>query len=1061
MLLAAIAHEQKKRGLAPEQIVLDTLESLASQVDPTELGEDLADLAADLMSVRPQLALSLITRYTPDSYDSRQVDHALLRLSAITAALRPTAEPGMSAAMEDIQSKIKNPSARDLARKVSVLLESETGEDILRKVKALSSPGDQLFLLRQWCRHTDHATDAGPVIDYAVHLALRTSEYSPTSRDFRDLCEPLPAISDTNALRSLLDALDLHKDTARAAGPTQDYVRWQMLMAQAETRFSPVRGGQRICELYSEVSSTSDLDVKSVCLAIFVGLCDTVDPGSGHQETQTIRELARLDLAESVEKLLNLTADHYFVTRPIIEALAPRRPEIALEIIEDMNYEYRRDWALSDLSEYLTDRPDGEIDCAALRNLIGRWADRRREDTAIAHWLSRLVRISDCEILKRLESDIAFLVSKAREIYNPYQAAISMSRGLSLLRRCGGSDPAASTELTGRIFKAWEKIDEPSARILTGYKIAHILSDHAREFALAILSATDEEKASYNDLSRTTFLYCLRLGTRAFTGLLPQGLSTPTDLDRISALFDRVRSNSSQIALWGELAMRMFSIEKDAEARRVVGTKVRPMLDAFRQACPYEWAIVTAFVAPALYRNSSVGALDYVASLPKQEQEEALENILRFVVFGVPPDEPVSTRGSQGNHLSYETCVEVLSTLELCETDYLIYKYICIVADSATWRHNRYALTQEQRSQLSAAITKLGAKKFPNPRFIKHDGFAILAQAQATRLLKPKLANWAPLVQRSRDIPNLADRAFVLTFLAEALPPSEYAQKASLMTEARQLIAGIPSVRDRIEHLSILASAASEFNAPQAKEIIRQAAAVVDLSTTDELRPDELRRNLVDTAFQIDPDFAETLSSAMDTDHARAVARSRVAYQKTRKLIRDGKAQSDEIPTADVYDLEKICWDLVGTLNAKRATPIDVQSSVKVLSRMRGVPLDKCFRTFNWFVANMIRRRAYSEEAKSLLRETFECILGASEVAGALIARAAGQAVSVSRPRLRDSNSLLVGAGQREVAFRYISDWLANSGKGFLYICDPYFGVKELGALEIVSKASPGLPSRR
>ena len=612
--------------------------------------------------------------------------------------------------MEDIQSKIKNPTARDLARRISVLIENETANEILRKVKTFNAAGEQLFLLRQWCKHTDLKAEAGPVIDYAVHLALRTSEYTPTSRDFRDLCEPLPSIMDINLSGTLINSLDLHRDSARVAGPTQDYVRWQMLMAQAESTFSPVRGGQRLCEVYSEIASVEKLDIKSVCLAIIVGFSGVIDVGGGFSNSAMVKDLAMLDLKESVGKLLDLTADHYIVTRPIIEALAGRRADIALTIIEELNYEYRRDSALTDLSESLSDRPDNEIDCMSFRALIGRWADRDREEAAVAGWVARLWKISDCSILQRLSADIKFLAERAREISNPYRACISMSHAISLLRRCGGSNAELSANLAERLSGARELIAEPSMRLRTGYEMANILSAHGRELALSLLSETDREKVAYNDLSRSTFLYCLRLAARAYSGLLPQRLNTTIDLDRIGALFERVTSKSSRLVLWGELAMRMFAMECDSEAKKLVNSRIRPMLDGLKQSCPFEWSNATAFVAPALYSASPIGGCEYVAGLQMQAREEAYENILRFIVFGVPTDEPVSEKSSQGHHLAFDSCVEILRILELCDTDYLIYKYICIVAESAGWRHNKNLPTHEQKTKLSDLIRQISAK---------------------------------------------------------------------------------------------------------------------------------------------------------------------------------------------------------------------------------------------------------------------------------------------------------------------------------------------------------------
>ena len=52
--------------------------------------------------------------------------------------------------------------------------------------------------------------------------------------------------------------------------------------------------------------------------------------------------MSELELLSDVSQLLCGTASHYTLTRGIVEALAIPRPDLALTIIEQYNYESRR-----------------------------------------------------------------------------------------------------------------------------------------------------------------------------------------------------------------------------------------------------------------------------------------------------------------------------------------------------------------------------------------------------------------------------------------------------------------------------------------------------------------------------------------------------------------------------------------------------------------------------------------------------------------------------------------------------------------------------------------------
>lgn len=1056
-LMAAIARVQRGKGLIPEATLTSTVEALVNQLDPRELGDELVDVASDLMYVNPDLALSMFSKLTPDALDSKNVDLALLHMTSV-AASHTSAHAGMSAALEDIRAKITNPTAKKLAKTVSLLVVDQSPEEVIRQAQLIESAGDQLFLLRQWCLQNKHPELAAPVLDYAIHLAIRTTEYLPSATDFRAFSEPLPYLQNEDDISKLITSLDIQKNAAKDTGPTQDYVRWQLLIAQAEGRLNPVRSGERLFEVYEHVSSITELDVKTVCLGILVAALPTVDPTGAYDGTVAIREMVEEEFQTSYTSLLDSTADHYQICKPILDAISKSRTDLALEVIQKMNYLSRRESSLSDVAENLTDCLPNSLPISKLASLLGKWSNTDEEDSSVEDMIASIVRIEDHVYLSDNWSDIEKILWRGLQVVNPWRRCGISSNILILLSRIGKVNDALYSQTRKSIDGAWESIGDPAAKLDAGYRVAARLADQDREIAIEYLRRTDEEKKGYTDLSSSTFILCIRILIRSFSGLLPRRLCTSTDIDRIGNLIERVPSQLARVHLWTDLVLRIYRRDRQDLGRDIVRQKLNPLLASLKERCVHEWRIATVFSAPALYCFSAVLAEQCLVELPPQLRDSAYDNVLRYLATNMPPGEPFSRKSGTGLHLGEEKCAEILKVAENVNSDFIVYKYISMVAEAARWQHNRLAPTQHQKNQLAEVIRNLSRNKFPNPQGIAHDGFAILAEAQGLRLLRPRQVDWQNLTDRGRALVNHADRAFVLMHLAEIMHSSFADDKSALFEEAHQSCLVIPSMPDRVERLNLLAGLMQAQNPARAKTIVKEAIEMLKSKQGD--KTEELCRDLVDLAYQIDPEFASSLTSAFDHDRGREIARRQIAYQKLKESWK-GETQSDERDETIARERsETLARDLLGTLNAGRIAQKSFKLCIENLSRMNGSSLHSQFWTFSWALENLFEKRGNSGEAEGLLRDVFESALVASQVGAAVVARAAGHIVSMPPSSTRDEASIVIKADQREKAICYLSEWMRNKGNEFIYICDPYFGRGELEAIQLIMRVIPKVQIR-
>src|SRR5712691_7504466 len=100
-----------------------------------------------------------------------------------------------------------------------------------------------------------------------------------------------------------------------------------------------------------------------------------VDPNSSSKDVPIIMLLVEEEFNKQLKELLATTADHYKVTRSLIEVLGPSMPGVALEIADSLNVEPRRDRAKSDLIEAALNQRASDIPFGAVSQIINKIAD--------------------------------------------------------------------------------------------------------------------------------------------------------------------------------------------------------------------------------------------------------------------------------------------------------------------------------------------------------------------------------------------------------------------------------------------------------------------------------------------------------------------------------------------------------------------------------------------------------------------------------------------------------------------------------------------------------------
>jgi hypothetical protein len=712
-LLAALAKFQTEKGLTPETIVLEAIDRLASQIDVREIADDVVDLCSDLVYSRPELAIKLISTAGKERNDDRSMDWAFVRLSFLASMNRGSTSEELSKTSIDLRSRITDPVARRFSSAISLVVGNYTPMEVLAEVEKLESPGDQLFLLRQWCARTESPENAAPIIDYAVHLAIRSTAYSPTAADFRDLAVALPSIA-PEQIPSLITAFDIQREAAHRLGPPQDYIELQLLLAEAEAQVSQRHAGERLLQTYYDIRSIADLELRIVCTGLLVAASPRIDPAGAFEDSADVRNVSEAEFMEEIRVLLRSTADHYVITRRVIKAVSRSRPDLAIQIAKELNIQSRRDEALEDIVEHNLDAPSQGSSYDFLASVLGQFDDLDTEEQVVQRVLKRFCRMPSPQLTSHYPKIRTYL-ERACSIVNPVIACDALSCARAILQKVEGEQSMVQ-KIESTLRKRWESIDDPSAKLEAGYDTAVALADYSRETAESYLKAAEELKSEHSYPRGPTYLNSLRLAIRAFSGLLPQQLSSSSDFERLTLQLERVPSRLERIYLWTDLALRCFKHERSNDGKHIVNQRIRPLLDKLRETAEFEWREGLGTAAPALYEVNSATTLDILLLLPSAHRDDALDSILRFKATKVPTDDPFRADADSHYNLDFAECLEILKLVDGFDIDFFVYKHIERVASSAAWRHNRHQIADTQKNEIAQRIRALAAKKFPNPK---------------------------------------------------------------------------------------------------------------------------------------------------------------------------------------------------------------------------------------------------------------------------------------------------------------------------------------------------------
>jgi len=1057
-LLAIICKNKKEKGLLIEQELLDQIKTLYKEIDDNMTNDKTLEIASDLIFSCPDLAIDMVEKLNGNASGENELDLTFAKLSI--ASLIKSENKDFKDTFDNINSKIKNPDVRDLSNSVNLLVGKYSAEQVINEVESFDNTTNKMFLLRQWTSENRHREDAAIVVEYALNLTIVTTAYSPNANLLKEIAMPLPYINNNDKCNQLIHCIDAQKSAIEKIGPTEDYVELQIILAHAEIKLNFEASSNRLIDIYLFVSEIKDLSVKTTCLAYLYASLATIDVNVALELSDKLHSLVKDDLDKFVNELLNTTADHYQVAKRIIMALAKNRFGTGYAICKKLNTKDRRDKALRTLIQSSINVKFCKIDTKFLISTLEEIYDNEIRGEVLENLLKRLKRESDY-----IEDAIKFtlqLINKVRVIGDPVTYCYSICNIYSILSKDKTEKyNTLINSLLEDIKRTWKSIDVGWNKVNLGYKIVTLLANVSSMAAKDFFDMTEKYKNEIvldSNVTAQSFIWSLRLATRAFSGLIPMKLNTSNDMERLSNLIDKIPSYGERAEIWAELALRCYKNKELIQCNKIVTEHVKPLLQYIEVTDNQYWNDLLVYLSSALYCNHKLTTFETIDKLFPNQQDEAYMSICNFIITKQTFTDPYSDSRKNGYNLEFTEIIDLCEILNRMKRDSMIYAVISAISETICYKRKKY--TNQQVADVINRLTSIIDYKLPDKDNIKHDGYKIISKAEIARINKVSKQQWLDIIDEAYEISNLADKSYVLCIIATLLPNKDILLSKELLNKSKDIIDQLPSIFDRISHYEIFASTAWPVDQILSRKCM-QLAMKIATENSDSSNIDffNAQRRIIDLAHRLDTNLASTLASLADDDEARLDIKENIKHQNSinelKKHMSEKSSKNIEKNNID-NDYCIASWKLLASLNSGGIEPIHANETMKYIDVVSRVPLTKAYPLLAWMIENSLQRHSQTDYAQKIIRQMFESTLLGAELSLRLAQRSM-DIINRTKFYVFDnikSNSILINPGEREKAIEYIKDWIEINALDNIKICDPFFGIEDLEILKIIKSVN-------
>lgn len=1051
-LLATVAKVYHSSHLMVPQELTQQIKSLVEEIDIRSLGNLARDIACDLLVIDFSLAVEIFEKSLSDCAPRVA---SKIQDDTETSIAAGAESSSSSVSFGKVHERLSEHQKQRFADAVASLVERWTADALLTRFETTEEK-HQLFIAKQWLKRRRKDPCAWKVAEHALTVTLRDLSRPPRLQDFREIAVVLPHI-DVQHAEKLAKRIKAQVATQRSFGTNVESVRLQMALIRADHLREPAASDNELLELFSEIHEIKEISIRAACWAwMLYGIQKLSDPAAVDGRTTVVTEITT-KLIESIEHLLNDSADHYETAKNALYGLARANPILAVKLVEKLNTRPRRDKAFVTLARELVvgksylSNPGLFLQC--IKNIEG---EAERENAV----LTCLDLIAD-------DSERGESVTENKGILNLWRglrvAIRKFTGGVSAYRIVASSSVEKTfLETVSKELKdLWPSVMVDWIRTDAGYSLVRDLAKVNRELAVGWLESvkTEQQRSRIPSKSLAKVLYyTVKLAVISFIATAPKDIE-PNDpqFSRIAFLIEEVPVPEFKITLWCDLATSLYFKGKRNSARMICTEYIQPVIQGdFENNLAVRDALIS-IAAPILYLNHSPSAHLLIEKISNPHtQEGSYADICETIFRKRSLNDPYKRHETPGFDLDSEDIASMLDLVDNLKTDSILFGIIGDICESLASKKNTNKIRRAQVRDVLISIDEIIDRKFPDQRNIKHDGYklaskAFVLKARATFEAVPP-DEWDRLYQSAHQIDNVADRVVVIAMIGVSAKGKGPFSEKKWLTLVKQDISKIPSDADRIDRYSWIAELLDATEKQFALGLLQDAMSLSN-HLDDQISAFEKQKRILDLAHNIDESLVDKIIDLADTDEAKSTTKK--DYEEHIKL-KDGRKELAADPSGFDFnsvtpeELSSLCFDNWAALGGGRIflkSVEDFSNLADVASRMS---MSMAFPIWGWIIENALRKSAGKSKADRLLQDSYEASCRAAELILALL----GQ--SKHELQLRKENSCdLIHPGERDEIFQRIRSWAASQDAKTIRISDPYFGPGDLEVIHTIAEAAP------
>ncbi|WP_316795104.1 ATP-binding protein [Pedobacter agri] len=1054
-LLAHLAKQQKINKIDVAPSVINEIHSLYKSINIGVLEDGALKLATTLLYSCPDLAIDIVEKTSENSDGSKRDKlYAFLSVSAMTANRKSDSN---LADISSIQKNISSGEERDLVQALSHLGEEFSAQEILEKSKALETPSRVIYLLKNWIKFNQKDDKVLEVIDEVLNQVIKGSiEETPNAIVLMNLAQPLPFVTDYVKLKEVISIFDTQKTVITT--PTRDYIKLQLLLAEAESKFDLPESTLRLIDIYFYIGKIEDLAIKNDCLVLLWLKLKTIDTDNEIEVKEGLGALAKQDADELLNNLIGETAMHFEVLEYIISYSVEYDLEFVTSILKRLNTQLRRDYANRlAVQKYTEAIKANEANIDFLFNCYYTITDESIKEDTLTVVFQYLYFSKVPEVMSHLPR----LIEDVKKMKN------SEARCYNLCLAIKGFDQINKSNFTKELLlllkTSWKEIDTLWIKVDVATKIAVEIAEFSHDIAEEYLEEGLQVKCdsvfeSYS--SASAYFLSLNLCIRAFSGLIKPGQNYEEDLNTLRDLIDIIPCSGERIRLYSKLAMKFYQKRDESMFKEIMKRFVLHCLSELSNSKDISYFIfIFKSISPALYLYHQHTFKLYIDRLPLFEKEVVLMDCLIFLLKDIYVDEHYDV-GDFRNILTYERAIDSIELLKNMEYDNSIYVAIREIVESLD---KSKEISYNQKTKFVKEIRELVDQKLPNAKTgVEHEGYKFACYIYLDSLSTARDKTYTEnFVSKILTIKNTSDRSLLLHLLSKKINFKSNHQKLDVLLKAFHEAKKIPSRYDMIirneEMLPTLAQTDRKEFAIKMNELI--STIVSDKEDEDIYSK---HRSLIDILHQYDPKNIGNYIDVLDKDPARNKGITQSVKNRLDTLERNS-SYKDDIARAKKFEsaneMSEFSFNLLSKVQTGRYTSKQPEETFSLLESASNFNLSESYSTYCYCIENAVKKYENGTKNQDFLRGIYDSTIFNAKLISTLtqssIQSMRNRYSIINRSKSKEKSFFRIG--ERELAINYLRNWLENVKENHIILIDSYFKFQDVEFLQIVKEVNPSL----